>query len=448
MASTTRDNNSKRSMEARELEATANIAANAISRTLLDVEAELKSPLLSAFLSDFNHVDQSDVIIPRARANYLGQVETNRGIPIRIKDGMDISNSLSATIAEAKSAIQDNIFNDIQGAIYSAKNDIQEAGGYSNGYRKDTEAKKRLDEAIKTAKDTYFNLKALTLSLYVLDNACNELAKVDILEDTAPALSYYSDKTLLEELRLMHESARDMPQCVPQPSTIQAVREAHRFNADAFGGTQERDHSTTRRVNRHPDRGEGGVPPTGGETRFVAPKRQMTGRVTASWKWHLDDYYPRYLSWAGLDQPTSDEKILMERARLDALYNDISDNWSMSSAIKLWAEINKSLLNTNYVVFSEGDHSEHERITMRLTARIDNVSTEDEASAISRELLIRYANFYRNEIIDYVKVIEKYDVQQRNNPKIHRHAEQIRGHLYQAERQSIRKRGNTGKAIA
>ena len=189
---------------------------------------------------------------------------------------------------------------------------------------------------------------------------------------------------------------------------IQDVRTAHKTDDTASQG--ESDPSVTKRIHRKGEEGASGegIPPTASDTGQQPSRSQITGTVHWAWKKHLNDYYPKYCSWMGLDSPTTDEQRA-EKAELDGLLCQINETGSMDAATKLWQKTNQSLLVRGYIKYSS-DPEIDDRIKVRLYERIKDVKTEDEANAVSRELLIRYANFYQDKIINYFTDMEHRSV--------------------------------------
>ena len=130
-------------------------------------------------------------------------------------------------------------------------------------------------------------------------------------------------------------------------------------------------------------------------------KNHITGTVSWAWKRHLNDYYPKYRSWTPIQAA--------ERAELDALLLQVNETGSMDAAMRLWQRINQGLLERGSIRYSE-DSGMDSSIKARLWERIEGVKSEEEASAISREMLIRYANFYQDKIMDHFRFLERYNI--------------------------------------
>ncbi len=108
---------------------------------------------------------------------------------------------------------------------------------------------------------------------------------------------------------------------------------------------------------------------------------------------HSDNYrgyYKIFCSWADLG--------VDEKRRLDGLRDELKKTQSMEVAMELWGEINTIRLTKDTTITYNNnlntDASMHAKIRDKMLQRIKNARTEDDAEAVSREMLIRYINFY------------------------------------------------------
>ncbi len=112
---------------------------------------------------------------------------------------------------------------------------------------------------------------------------------------------------------------------------------------------------------------------------------------------HFDDYYPKFCNWVGYDNPIDAQ--ISRKAVLDEMVKELKRTGSLDIATELWKEINLTMLLKGSMHFS-ADIKTNVAIKDDFRARIKRVQGEEDTDVIARELLMRYMNFYHNEIYD------------------------------------------------
>jgi hypothetical protein len=111
---------------------------------------------------------------------------------------------------------------------------------------------------------------------------------------------------------------------------------------------------------------------------------------------HFDDYYPKFCSWVGYDNPINILQI-QEKAALDRLVEELRRTKSLDIATEIWKRINQKMLIKGSMQFS-ADPKLNVVIKEDFRTRIEEVQSEEESNVIARDLLLRYTNFYYVEL--------------------------------------------------